>query len=83
MVQSKAVTAAATVSRRNVIAAALGAATTAAAVPAVIRPARAQTPANATTTASEGARTMGSRIVTRDGVEIYYKDWGPKDGPVV
>ena len=26
---------------------------------------------------------MGSRIITRDGVEIYYKDWGPKDGPVV
>ena len=26
---------------------------------------------------------MASRIITRDGVEIYYKDWGPKDGPVV
>ena len=24
-----------------------------------------------------------SRITTRDNVEIYYKDWGPKDGPVV
>jgi len=22
---------------------------------------------------------MASRIITRDGVEIYYKDWGPKD----
>jgi len=24
-----------------------------------------------------------STIITRDKVEIYYKDWGPKDGPVV
>jgi non-heme chloroperoxidase len=24
-----------------------------------------------------------STITTRDGVEIYYKDWGPKDGPAV
>ncbi|KVW35294.1 alpha/beta fold hydrolase [Burkholderia ubonensis] len=23
------------------------------------------------------------RIVTKDGVEIFYKDWGPKNGPVV
>ncbi|MGH8788362.1 MAG: alpha/beta fold hydrolase [Cupriavidus necator] len=23
------------------------------------------------------------RITTRDGVEIYYKDWGPKNGPAV
>lgn len=22
-------------------------------------------------------------IITRDNVELYYKDWGPKDGPVV
>ncbi len=22
-------------------------------------------------------------ITTRDGVQLYYKDWGPKDGPVV
>src|SRR3546814_3139570 len=22
-------------------------------------------------------------ITTKDGVELYYKDWGPKDGPVV
>jgi non-heme chloroperoxidase len=24
-----------------------------------------------------------SMITTEDGVELYYKDWGPKDGPVV
>ncbi len=24
-----------------------------------------------------------SMITTKDGVELYYKDWGPKDGPVV
>ncbi|WP_444909246.1 alpha/beta fold hydrolase [Microbulbifer sp. TRSA005] len=24
-----------------------------------------------------------STITTRDGVQLYYKDWGPKDGPVV
>lgn len=28
------------------------------------------------------ART-GSTITTADGVQLYYKDWGPKDGPVV
>ncbi|WP_438751565.1 alpha/beta fold hydrolase [Pararhizobium sp. O133] len=41
--------------------------------------------ANSTTAANsnEGNRTMGSKIITRDGVEIYYKDWGPKDGKVV
>ncbi len=28
------------------------------------------------------ARTA-SYITTQDGVQLYYKDWGPKDGPVV
>ncbi|WP_434559851.1 alpha/beta fold hydrolase [Pseudomonas sp. Z4-20] len=25
----------------------------------------------------------GSYVTTQDGVQLYYKDWGPKDGPVV
>ena len=25
----------------------------------------------------------GGYITTQDGVQLYYKDWGPKDGPVV
>lgn len=25
----------------------------------------------------------GSYITTQDGVQLYYKDWGPKDGQVV
>ncbi|MCL6712948.1 alpha/beta hydrolase [Pseudomonas sp. R2.Fl] len=30
-----------------------------------------------------GATVSGSYVTTRDGVQLYYKDWGPKDGPVV
>jgi non-heme chloroperoxidase len=33
-------------------------------------------------TAHASARTA-STITTRDGVQLYYKDWGPKTGPVV
>lgn len=29
------------------------------------------------------ATVDGNYIVTADGVRLYYKDWGPKDGPVV
>ncbi|MBK5569643.1 MAG: alpha/beta hydrolase, partial [Ensifer sp. SSB1] len=86
---SKAVSKAETssISRRDVLSVAFGAAATAAAVSAVNSPAKA---ADATAASgkqvgagSQGGEVSGSRIITRDGVEIYYKDWGPKDGPVV
>lgn len=37
------------------------------------------TPAQATSSAS----VDGNYIITADGVRLYYKDWGPSDGPVV
>lgn len=40
----------------------------------------AQSPQTPTTL---GATVSGSYVTTRDGVQLYYKDWGPKDGPVV
>lgn len=30
-----------------------------------------------------GTARTASTIATPDGVQLYYKDWGPKDGPVV
>lgn len=70
------------VSRRDMLAGALGAATAAAAISAA-KPAAAASGSTSITSTSKGATNMSSRITTRDGVEIYYKDWGPKDGPVV
>jgi non-heme chloroperoxidase len=48
----------------------------------------AQTPSPGTTAPSAKTRAAqtaksASTITTRDGVELYYKDWGPKTGPVV
>ncbi|MFT7722973.1 MAG: alpha/beta hydrolase [Roseateles sp.] len=35
------------------------------------------------TQAAAAATVDGNYIVTHDNVRLYYKDWGPKDGPVV
>jgi non-heme chloroperoxidase len=45
----------------------------------------AATPAGAPTTATPqaGVQQAAGYITTRDGVRLYYKDWGPKNGPVV
>ncbi|WP_202844546.1 alpha/beta fold hydrolase [Luteimonas saliphila] len=40
--------------------------------------------AQANSSAKETPMTVhATTITTRDGVQLYYKDWGPKDGPVV
>jgi len=40
--------------------------------------------AQATPPSKETPMTLTTNTVTtRDGVQLYYKDWGPKDGPVV
>ncbi|TYT22561.1 alpha/beta hydrolase [Luteimonas viscosa] len=40
--------------------------------------------AQANSSAKETPMTVNANtITTRDGVQLYYKDWGPKDGPVV
>ena len=44
--------------------------------------AHAAQPATATQAATH-ATVDGNYITTTDGVRLYYKDWGPKDGPVV
>ena len=33
--------------------------------------------------AASAATIDGNYVVTADGVRLYFKDWGPKDGPVV
>nr|ACB13016.1 putative non-heme chloroperoxidase [Hydrogenophaga sp. PL2G6] len=45
-------------------------------------PAHAAQPVVPVPTAAE-ATVDGNYVVTRDKVRLYYKDWGPKDGPVV
>lgn len=39
--------------------------------------------AGSSTAAVHGAERSESYITTKDGVSLYYKDWGPRDGQVV
>lgn len=44
-----------------------------------------QIPGQSQDASRSGAKPVvnGSYVTTRDGVSLYFKDWGPKDGPVV
>lgn len=65
-------------SRRDVLAHGLSAA---ALVTLPVLPAAAQSSPAANP--SERTETMENRVTTQDGVDIYYKDWGAKDRPVI
>lgn len=43
----------------------------------------AQAAQSAVTASTVSATIDGNYIITHDGVRLYYKDWGPKDGQVV
>ncbi|MDK1373760.1 MULTISPECIES: alpha/beta hydrolase [unclassified Sinorhizobium] len=44
-------------------------------------PVTSATPASATTASPSGSGTLrANRVATADGVEIFYKDWGPRSG---
>ena len=43
----------------------------------------AQAAAPAHPSAPSAVTRTASTITTADGVQLYYKDWGPKNGPVV
>ena len=51
--------------------------------PALLAVALPLTTASAATAAPAKIERTASTITTRDGVQLYYKDWGPKDGQVV
>jgi len=62
-----------TLSRRNMLLTGIGAAA-AVGLPAAANAASASK--SSTQKPTEGKKIMSSKIVTKDGVEIYYKDWG-------
>lgn len=67
--------------RRSLLGAFAGSGVAAAATMAAV-PATAASPTATARSAGRGNTAVGY-ITTRDGVSLYYKDWGPKDGPVV
>jgi non-heme chloroperoxidase len=68
--------------RRSAITAGIGIAAVAAA--SLGAPADAQAARKAAPSARAAGRTESGFVTTRDGVQIFYKDWGPKDAqPVV
>src|SRR3546814_477712 len=71
-----------TASRRDIL---IGtAATLAVGLPALSLTSGAAAAADCTPTTQKGSVTMSSYITTKDGTEIFYKDWGPKSAqPIV
>lgn len=50
---------------------------------ALAAPTHAAEPAKAATRPAAVVKKTENYVTTRDGVQLYYKDWGPKNGPVV
>ncbi|PZU91216.1 MAG: alpha/beta hydrolase [Chelatococcus sp.] len=71
--------------RREILTALAGVAAAAAAtLPAGEAAAQTKPAATAAAAPRKGKPTVsGSYVTTREGVSLYVKDWGPKDGPVV
>ncbi|AOF80691.1 prolyl oligopeptidase family protein [Methyloversatilis sp. RAC08] len=50
---------------------------------ALAAPTHAAEPVKAATRSAAVVKKTENYVTTRDGVQLYYKDWGPKSGPVV